>query len=312
MAVTVVIVGNRKVANDAGVANATVVTVDDIEDLHARIAEGFRADAMFVMGSQDPALCRLDDLGVRWVHVGAAGTDGLTQHVFDGRTVTCGRGVSAVPIAEFVLASILAFEKRFPDTWLERPPDRWASARLGELATKSLGIIGLGGIGTAIAQRALAFDMDVVAIRRSPRPSPIAGIEIVGELEDLLSRVDHLAIAAPATPATEHLIDARTLQAVKPGIHLVNIARGTLIDQDALRVALDDGRVALASLDVTDPEPLPEGHWMYHHPAVHLSAHVSWSSPQASGRLVGAFVDNLHRFVAGEPLDGIVQAEHGY
>ena len=99
---------------------------------------------------------------------------------------------------------------------------------------------------------------------------------------------------------------------MKPGVHLVNIARGSLVDQDALRVALDDGRVALATLDTVDPEPLPDGHWMYSHPQVRLSAHVSWSSPQAFERIVASFTDNLKRYVAGEPLEGIVDPDEGY
>jgi len=99
---------------------------------------------------------------------------------------------------------------------------------------------------------------------------------------------------------------------VKPGVHIVNIARGALIDQDALRVALDDGRVSIASLDAVDPEPLPEGHWMYSHPQVHLSPHISWSMPGASDLLVETFVENLRRYRAGEPLEGVVDVDAGY
>jgi phosphoglycerate dehydrogenase-like enzyme len=95
-------------------------------------------------------------------------------------------------------------------------------------------------------------------------------------------------------------------------VHLVNIARGSLIDQDALRVALDRGWVALASLDVTEPEPLPAGHWLYTHPKVRLSPHISWSMPDASSILVATFVDNLRRYERGEPLEGVVDVAAGY
>src|SRR5205807_9252313 len=127
-----------------------------------------------------------------------------------------------------------------------------------------------------------------------------------------LRESDHLVLAAPATPRTRHLIDAEALALVKPGVHLVNIARGALVDQDALRVALDDGRVAMATLDTVDPEPLPEGHWLYSHPKVRLSAHVSWSSPHATTRMFESFAENLRRYAAGEPLEGVIDVDEGY
>jgi phosphoglycerate dehydrogenase-like enzyme len=128
----------------------------------------------------------------------------------------------------------------------------------------------------------------------------------------MLPHVDHLVLAAPATPKTEHLIDADVLAEVKPGVHVVNIARGALIDQDALRVALDDGRVAMASLDVCDPEPLPAGHWLYDHPKVRLSPHISWSSPALASRIVELLIENVRRYVAGEPLEGVVDPVERY
>ena len=100
-----------------------------------------------------------------------------------------------------------------------------------------------------------------------------------GSLPDLLAVADHLVLAAPATDATFHAINAESLRLLRPGAHLVNIARGSLVDQDALRGALDDGTVARASLDVTDPEPLPAGHWLYSHPQVFLTPHASWAGP---------------------------------
>jgi phosphoglycerate dehydrogenase-like enzyme len=92
----------------------------------------------------------------------------------------------------------------------------------------------------------------------------------------------------------------------------VNIARGALVDQDAPRVALDDGTVAMASLDVCEPEPLPAGHWLYEHPGVRLSPHISWSSPEGLSLVAATFVSNLRRYVAGEPLDGLVDRTAGY
>src|SRR5262249_8312038 len=157
----------------------------------------------------------------------------------------------------------------------------------------TLALVGLGGIGTAIARRALAFDMHVRALRRTDAPSPIEGVEVVRDIDSLVAGADHLVLAAPATARTRHLVDAGLLSRVKPGLHLVNIARGTLVDQDALSVALDDGRVAMASLDTVDPEPLPAGHWLYTHPKVRLFAHISWYTEFLQSAAIEIFVDNL-------------------
>jgi phosphoglycerate dehydrogenase-like enzyme len=107
-------------------------------------------------------------------------------------------------------------------------------------------------------------------------------------------------------------VNAETLALVKPGVHLVNIARGSLVDQDALRAALDDGRVAMATLDTVDPEPLPAGHWLYDHPKVRLSAHISWYEPQIQRVALDIFIDNLGRFARGEPLREVVDPAEGY
>jgi phosphoglycerate dehydrogenase-like enzyme len=256
-------------------------------------------------------LPELASRGVQWVHNFGTGVDGFPQEVYEGRVVTCSRGAGAVPISEFVLMTMLAFEKDVPRVWIQEPPKHWGWAKFGGLDGRTLGLIGLGGIGTAIAARALPFGMRVLATRRTSAPSPMSGVEVV-DLAGILAEADHLVVAAPATADTRRLLDSNAFAAMKPAVHLVNIARGTLIDQDALRVALDDGAVAMASLDVCDPEPLPAGHWLYEHPRVRLSAHVSWSSPRLYHRIVELFVDNLQRYIAGEPLEGVVDPIAGY
>ncbi|MDE0579486.1 MAG: NAD(P)-binding domain-containing protein, partial [bacterium] len=207
---------------------------------------------------------------------------------------------------------MLAFEKDLPGVWLDKPPERWFTAELGALSGRTLGLIGLGGIGTAVARRALAFDMSVLAVRRTAAPSPMEGVEIAGSLSELLTRSDHIVVAAPATAATHRLLDADALAGVKPGAHIVNIARGDLIDQDALRASLDSGHIARASLDTVEPEPLPEGHWLYDHPKVRLSAHVSWCMPESWDLLMAPFAENLQRRLTGQPLEGIVNPDEGY
>ncbi len=207
---------------------------------------------------------------------------------------------------------MLAFEKRLPEIWLDEPPKHWNFAELGGLDGRNLGLVGLGGIGAAVAERAVPFGMHVRALRRTATPSPVVGVEVVTSLDELLTTSDHLVLAAPATAHTQQLLDADAFVRVKRGAHLVNIARGSLVDQEALRVALDDGRVAHATLDTVTPEPLPAGHWLYSHPSVWLSAHVSWGSPAGFDPALDLFIDNLQRCVAGEPLANVVDPEEGY
>jgi phosphoglycerate dehydrogenase-like enzyme len=261
-------------------------------------------------GSENMA--SLVERGVRWVHTLGTGVDAFPFEAVGDRILTCSRGASAIPIAEWTIGMMLAFEKHLPDSWVQEPPEHWSPNELGGLHGKTLGLAGLGGIGVAIARRALPFGMRVLALRRTGRTSPIEGVELAKSLGDLLESADHLVLALPATPKTHHLIDAAALARIKPGAHLINIARGSLVDQEALREALASERVALASLDVADPEPLPAGHWLYEHPKVRLSPHVSWSMPGAVSRLIDSFVDNLRRYREGAPLDGRVDLDERY
>ena len=191
-----------------------------------------------------PNLGEVVKRGVRWVHTYGTGVDDFPFAEVGDATLTCSRGASAVPISEWVLAVMLAFEKDLPNSWIDappKPPKRWNRGKLGGLHGKTLGLVGLGGIGEAVAKRALAFDMRVRAYRRTDKPSEHDDVEIATDLGDLLASADHLVIAASATPATHHLMGRDAFAKVKPGVHFVNIARGALVDQDALREALDDG-----------------------------------------------------------------------
>ncbi len=248
---------------------------------------------------------------VSWVHIMGTGVDWLPPEAFDAKVLTCARGGSAVAISEFVLAAMLSFEKQLPELWNRPAPDVFNPVELGGLDRRRLGLIGIGGIGSAIATRALAFGMSVQAVRRHDGPAPVRGVQMAG-LNDVLGDSDHLVLAAPDTAETHHLIGPATVGLLKRGVHLVNIARGGLIDQDALRVALDDGRVARATLDVCEPEPLPEGHWLYTHPAVRLTGHISWSSPRGLEPQIRSFMENLGRFVRGQPLAGVVDPAERY
>jgi phosphoglycerate dehydrogenase-like enzyme len=248
-----------------------------------------------------------------WLHVLSTGVDSVPLDVVpEGVTVTCSRGASAVPISEYCVAMMLAHAKQLPGIWLDEPPERWNVARLGSLDGATIGLVGVGSIATWVARRLAGFDVRLLGYRRRPLPAPDPRIEIATSLPEVLAAADHLVVAAASTPETYHLIDAAALAQVKPGVHIVNVARGTLIDQDALVRAIDDGRVARASLDVVDPEPLPAGHVLYRHPQVFVSAHVSWNAPGSMMKNYEGFTENVARYRAGEPLGGVVDRAAGY
>jgi len=248
---------------------------------------------------------------LQWIQLSAAGVDGYPRWIFEGPAVTSARGVNSVPIAEFVLASMLAFEKRFPEAWHAR---REASRRLqlGMLQGKTAGLVGLGSIGQTVARLAQAFGMEVLAYRRNLHNPAPPGVTIVHELGALLAASDHIVVAAAMTPQTRRLLDAQALSVVKPGAHLVNVARGPIIDHEALVQALRSGRIAGASLDVTEPEPLPDDHPLRALPSVRISPHVAFISPGTRERLTEKFLDNLDRFLHQQPLCDVVNPAQGY
>lgn len=275
-------------------------------------AADVQGEVLLTHARGSPNLATLVARGVRWIHTYGTGIDQFPREALGDRLFTCSRGASAIPIAEWALAVMLAAEKQLPQSWIHEPPRHWSIAALGGLHGKQLALLGLGGIGSAIAERALAFGMRVRALRRRDAPSPVAGVELVRDPGALIDAADHLVLAAPATAATRQLVDAELLARARPGLHLVNVARGDLVDHAALRVALDAGQVGLASLDCVSPEPLPAGHWLYTHPRVRLSPHISWSGPGALGGLLEPFTRNLRHYLAGEPLEGQVDLTQGY
>lgn len=246
--------------------------------------------------------------GTRWVQLASVGLDSYPRWLFDAPLVSAASGTSSEVIAEFALACILAANKRLPERWIHDAAD-WRLSATPPLRGSMLGLVGLGGIGQALAAKAIALRLKVQAVRRRAGLAAPAGVTLVSTLEELLATSDHVVLAAPATADTRHLIDGRALAHAKPGLHLVNVARGSLVDQDALLTALDQGRLGRASLDVTEPEPLPAGHPFYTHPKVYLSPHTSAISPLQQQELATRFLENLARFEKGEPLIDTVDAE---
>jgi len=249
---------------------------------------------------------------VKWVYSASVGVDFYPRWLLEAPLVTCGRGVASEEIADYVIAAVYLQAKD-----LERVRARslaaWRQAPLGRVAGSVVGIVGLGAIGAAVARRALAIGARVTAVRRRRHiPSPVEGVELLDDLAAVVASADHLVLALPATDASRSLIDASLLSHAKPTAHLINVARGSVLDQDALLAALNAGRFGFATLDVTEPEPLPADHPLWTHPLVRLTPHISSNYTLLRGVLFDKIVANLERFVRGEVLADIVDPIAGY
>ncbi len=292
-------------------AEITVLGLMEGEDVPPDI----QADALLTLGvvsreKLEKLLLVADQ--IRWIHVFGTGVDNFPWQAIGDRELTCSRGAHALPIAEWVMAVLLAAEKQLPESWVSAPPENWHSASLGQLSGQTLALLGYGCIGSLVAERALAFGMKVKVLVRAPRKSWPEGVSAVNTFGELVAEADHLVLAAPATAATHHIINNETLAKCKQGMHLINIARGSLVDQDALKNSLENGTLSRASLDVVDPEPLPEGHWLYEHPLVRLSPHISWSNPSMLEKIVEPFIYNVQQFIEGGSMHGVVNVIEGY
>ncbi|HEU4323490.1 MAG TPA: D-2-hydroxyacid dehydrogenase [Roseiflexaceae bacterium] len=255
---------------------------------------------------------------LRWLHTPSAGVDGmlLPELRERGITFTNSAGAHAIQIAEFVLMFMLAHVKQARTLAALSPADAWERGDqmgLQELYGKTVLVLGLGKIGQEVAKRAAAFGMRVWGSRR--RVQPTEWVERVVDEDGwraLLPEVDYLVVATPLTDATRGMVDRDAFAQLKQGAYLVNIARGQIVDTDALLEALRSGKLAGAGLDALPTEPLPPDHPLWAEPNVWITPHISWSSPQTYLRVADLFVENLRRFRAGQPLLNVVDQEAGY
>lgn len=248
---------------------------------------------------------------LRWVNSGSVGVDPYPDWLLDAPVVTCGRGVSSEEIADYVLAAIYLQAKNL-EAVRARSLSEWKQTPLGRVGGSTVGIIGFGAIGAAVARRAIAAGGRVTAARRRQLPSEVDGVELLDSIEQVVASADHIVLALPATAATQGLIGETLLAHARPGAHLINIARGSVLDQNALVTALDQNRLGFATLDVTDPEPLPAGHPLWTHPKVRLTPHVSSNYTLTRDAMFEKVSANLDRFARGETLNDRVDPVAGY
>ena len=240
----------------------------------------------------------------RWLQSAAAGVDlEEYQRLMSRGARMCNAHLTAIPIAEFVLRAVLdVFQEA--ERWREaRAAGRWEHHNFREVWRSRWLIIGLGAIGSETARRARAFAAHVTGVRRHPTGNePVDDMIAPAEVPAALPEADVVVLAAPATPKTENLVDDGFLSAMKPGSVLVNIARGKLIDDEALLRALDGDRLAAVVLDVFNTEPLESDHPYWTHPKVVLTPHSSGGGIGRWERGAELFCDNLRRFLDGQPL----------
>jgi phosphoglycerate dehydrogenase-like enzyme len=276
-------------------------------------------------GSAFPAPDQAPNL--RWVQLDTAGADHVRRTPLWAAgdvAITSLGGVSPRPMAEYVMAMVLGFAHRLPVAARMRsrrhwPEDgeRWELYRPLPVPGSRMAIVGYGRVGAGIAEAAAAFGIEVVGVSRTGARSygrEVPGVRVVGvrALDEALAGAHWLVVCAPGTPETMGLIGAEQLAALAPGAHVVDVARGGVVDEAALQEALGAGRLAGAALDVFAEEPLPGDSPWWDHPAVLPTPHIAGLAPDYEERVLALFKENVARYLEGRPLINVVDRQLGY
>ena len=275
-----------------------------------------KADVVYGLIPPKDLLTRAPRL--KWIQMMSAGVDRLrgTDIWQSNLTVTGVSGIHAVPIGEFVLGLMLMFAKGATQCFRMKQKREWHRYMPTVLRGKTVGIIGAGHIGREVARLAKAFGMKVIATRRSAKANASARyidrLLPAKQMPSLLAESDYVIVATPYTAETHHLIGEKELKVMKPTAYIINIARGGIIDEEALVKALDEKRIAGAGLDVTDREPLPPESRLWEFDNVILSPHVSGGHEDYVIRATALFCENLRRFLAGKKLLNVIDRKKGY
>jgi phosphoglycerate dehydrogenase-like enzyme len=295
---------------------AVSVAVEDAEAMRRELAD---ADAFWTWpafyDAELVALLERHAPRLRWVQLPTMGYDPVELHgVPPGVVVTSAGDAYAPTVSEHAVAMLLALVRRIPEAVRNSAAGTWDQTNAIRIATlngATVAVIGFGNIGRAVAERLRGFGARVIAVTRSGRPDPRADETATSaEIHEVLGRSDAVVLAVPLNAQTRHLLDARALAAMQPHALVINIARGGVIDHDALREALAAGRIGGAGLDVTDPEPLPPDDPLWTMPNVLITPHVAGYGGDVAPRRILALVErNLQHFLAGEPLESVVPVE---
>ncbi|HEY0788316.1 MAG TPA: D-2-hydroxyacid dehydrogenase, partial [Thermoanaerobaculia bacterium] len=242
---------------------------------------------------------------LRWIHSGSAGVDHILTERFRASSIvlTNSAGVHAPSIAEWVVGAMLQAVKDFPAMRQQQRERRFEKVLRPELTGQRALFLGTGQIATAIASRLAPFGRRLAGVRRGGARHPvIPEILPASSLPGAAADADWLIVTAPFTPDTEGIVSRSLLAALPPGARVVNVSRGELVDEDALVDAIRQKRIAGAILDVFRVEPLPPDHPFWAMDEVIVLPHTTWRSPEVRARQIDLLLENLRRFVAGEPL----------
>jgi phosphoglycerate dehydrogenase-like enzyme len=292
----------------------------EVEFIPARTAE----EAAKVVGDADAVLgfCTADIVkagkNLRWIQYPSVGVEkALSRELLDSNIVLTNlQRLSAPQVADQAFALLLGLTRKVRSTRVT--PEVWqqlkGEADRQELHSKTMLVVGLGGIGTQVARRALSFGMRVRAIdpKDMERPAFVFSLDRPAKLTELLPQADVVVLACPLTPQTRGMMGPEQFQAMKKSAYFINVARGGLVQTPALVEALRTKRLAGAGMDVTDPEPLPDDHPLWQMPNVLISPHLGAQSPGGRERQWKLYRENVRRFVAGEPLLSVVDKAKGY
>jgi phosphoglycerate dehydrogenase-like enzyme len=255
---------------------------------------------------------------LRWAHNLSAGVEHVLSPEIIASPVplTNGRGVFRRPLAEWAVGAMLYFQYDYRRLIRQQEAGVWADFDVDELAETTIGIVGYGEIGKAVAERAKAFGCKIVALRRKPENSKadplLDRVFAPAEIDEMMAACDFVVASAPGTPETRGMIGIRQIAALKSSAVVINIGRGPVIDEAALVAALESKKIRGAALDVFTVEPLPAGHAFYKLENVLLSPHSADHTPGWKDRAVQCFLDNFARFAKGEPLENVVDKHAGY
>ena len=261
---------------------------------------------------------------LRWAHSASVGVGSSITPAFlaTGAVLTNARGIHAEPMADWVIAAVGVCLRGFLPAIAARAAGRWhkdaftdGTVPVREIAGVRLGLVGLGGIGTAVARRAGVLGMEVRAVRRHPDKRRPRGVRWVGgsaQLPQLAATSDVLVVAAPSTAATHALVNAALLDRMPRGSFLINVARGSLVDELAVVARLDQGHLAGYVTDVAVREPPADDSPLWTHPGVLLTPHVSAVTPGFRARATALIVENIGRYRSGRRLKNVVDLEAGY
>ena len=256
---------------------------------------------------------------LKWIQLNNAGTEGYcTPGILPGDALlTNATGAYGLAISEHMMACLFMLRKKMDLYYVNQLACRWNSeGHVGVIQGSTVLVIGLGDIGTSFAAKMKALGCRTIGVKRRVGDKPEAVDELYGmeELDNLLPRVDVVAMSLPGNPSTYHVLNRERIALLSSNAIVLNAGRGTAIDTDALSDALYEGKIAGAALDVTDPEPLPAEHPIWKAPGAIITPHISggYALPETLQQIAEIFADNLRRYQAGEPLKNVIDLETGY